>query len=327
MGDVNAEAARIREAITASGVSIYDSLVDRPELFYPTTVLAGWLDASLAGLNLDYPIRTRSKVLKEAVCAALGYQSPPSFKKVQPRFPGQNFDTYVQGSNNLQIWNEEVEATRRYVIIRVDQANTVKAVRVITGEELALLDRTGTLTSKYQAKIRVMPPADLLASIHDTDHVESLIGRGAPVTPIGALFSNLKEIVGTRFKNPGLNQERNRGAMLHALVRERLGGATDSGQFPDFPSELVEIKLQTSPTVDLGLVNPISTDPIAAVPSARHCDVRYAIFFGSVEGGMVLVERLVLVTGEDFSKHFQPFGGLIVNKKRQIPLPNDFFGH
>ena len=67
-----------------------------------------------------------------------------------------------------------------------------------------------------------------------------------------------------RFVNAGFDQERNRGAALHALVCKALGyaGYQDDGQFPDVRHQLLEVKLQTSPTIDLGLVRPDSTEPL-----------------------------------------------------------------
>src|SRR5262245_28487827 len=97
------------------------------------------LNAHLTGISLvGLPLRTRSKVVKAHVCEAMGYPTPLSFQKTQPRFPGQNFDTYIQKSNNLQIWNEEIAPARRYVIIRVSAADKILGVKVVTGETLAV---------------------------------------------------------------------------------------------------------------------------------------------------------------------------------------------
>src|SRR6266567_2064373 len=154
-------------AIAKSGKSIYDSLHDSPEHFFASSDLESILRNSLLGFDLNYPLRTRSKVLKSRICEILGYPVPSSFKKSQPRFPGQDFDTYVQKSNNLQICNEEITPTRRYVIIRVDEASKVVGLRVVTGEILAKLDTTGTLTKKYQASSRAPVVASLLVSQSD----------------------------------------------------------------------------------------------------------------------------------------------------------------
>jgi hypothetical protein len=97
-------------AIRQSGRTIYDPIViGDPTLWIPTPELQVLLDQGLRGISLaGLPLRTRSKVVKERVCDALGYPRPKSFQKTQPRFPGQMFDTYVQKSNNLQVWNEEL---------------------------------------------------------------------------------------------------------------------------------------------------------------------------------------------------------------------------
>jgi hypothetical protein len=63
---------RIVRAIAASGRTIYDSLSDAPRLFLPDRQLESVLQAALQGLSLDYPLRTRSKVLNSKVCEALG---------------------------------------------------------------------------------------------------------------------------------------------------------------------------------------------------------------------------------------------------------------
>ncbi len=107
--------------IAESRLSIYDRIeIGDPDLWIPTSELETLLDEGLKGLSLrGLPLRTRSKVVKQEVCRVLGYPVPGSFKRTQPRFPGQVFDIYVQKSNNLQIWNEEISPTRRYVIIQV----------------------------------------------------------------------------------------------------------------------------------------------------------------------------------------------------------------
>ncbi|MFQ5639932.1 MAG: restriction endonuclease, partial [bacterium] len=122
-----------------------------------------------------------------------------------------------------------------------------------------------------------------------------------------------------------------RGAALHRLVCQCLGYTDyrDHGQFPDVRHQLLEVKLQTSPTIDLGLVCPDSESPLD-VPKIggqqiRHCDVRYALFYGATDGKKVTLTHLFLTTGEKFFTRFPRFQGKVLNKKLQIPLPTDFF--
>ena len=75
----------------------------------------------------------------------------------------------------------------------------------------------------------------------------------------------------------GFDQERNRGAELHKLVCQRLGylDYRDDGQFPDVRHQLLEVKLQSSPTIDLGLVCPDSEEALHVQKiegrQIRHC--------------------------------------------------------
>jgi hypothetical protein len=348
MPNNNKRASRYVEAIRKSGLSIYDPVeIGDPDLWIPTPELESLLNKGLAGISLaGLPLRTRSKVVKERVCQSLGYPIPRSFQKTQPRFPGQLFDTYVQKSNNLQVWNEELASTRRYVIIRVNSEDCITKVKVVTGDSLALLDTTGTLTQKYQARLI---PGDAVAELiaeKDTKRLLPFVHGGldlrsvaSPVNhpkegqllPIVELFERLRSLIGTRFPDRGYDQERNRGAALHRLVCERLGYTDyrDDGQFPDMRHQLLEVKLQTSPTIDLGLVCPDSTEaldvPNIGGKQIRHCDVRYALFYAKREGDDVLLTHLFLTTGEKFFTRFPQFQGKVLNKKLQIPLPDDFF--
>jgi len=339
---------RYVEAIRRSGLSIYDAVeIGDPKLWIPAPELESLLDDGLRGIALaGLPLRTRSKIVKEHVCRTLGYPIPSSFRKTQPRFPGQLFDTYVQKSNNLQVWNEELAPSRRYVLIRVSANDSIARVKVVTGDTLALLDTTGTLTQKYQARcIPGAQVAELITKV-DTELLNPLTSRAVdlkrvatPIShpaagdllPIAELFDRLRVLVGRQFKDSGHDQERNRGAALHRLVCEALGYASyqDDGQFPDVRHQLLEVKLQTSPTIDLGLVTPDSKEPLD-VPKIsgkqiRHCDVRYAIFYARTDGKLVSLTHLFLTTGASFFSRFPQFQGKVLNKKLQIPLPGDFF--
>lgn len=335
-------------AIKARGLSIYDPIsVGDPDYWIPTPELQLLLDEALRGVSLaGLPLRTRSKVVKSRICEAMGYPVPVSFKKTQPRFTGQMFDVYTQKSNNLQVWNEELSASRRYVLIRVSEDDVVTRVKVVTGDTLAILDTTGTLTRKYQARcILGDRPTELIAN-RDTDRIlpfvspKSELGliatpvrhpAAGEILPIENVFERLSSLVGSRFVDAGADQERNRGAALHRLVCSALGYRSyqDDGQFPDVRHQLLEVKLQTSPTIDLGLVTPASVEPLD-VPmidgqQIRHCDVRYGIFCGNVAGGMVEITHFLLSTGQAFFSRFPQFQGKILNAKLQIPLPGDFF--
>jgi hypothetical protein len=257
------------------------------------------------------------------------------------------FDIYTQKSNNLQIWNEELAPTRRYVIIRISANDVIERVKVITGDMLAKLDTTGTLTQKYQARLIPGSNRAELISPEDTDVIRNLVSKREQVElaelnptdnpspgivlPISDVFARLVQMVGLSFKDRGYDQERRRGGDLHAHVCKRLGYSShaDDGRFPDVRQQLLEVKLQTSPTIDLGLVRPDSKDPLD-MPQVnddqiRHCDVRYALFYAVTDGATVTLTHFFLTTGERFFSRFPQFGGKVLNKKLQIPLPANFF--
>lgn len=350
MKDYLVEGLKKVENIRNKGLSIYDEIeVGDNDLWLTSPELSAILNQKLVGKSLDgLPLRTRSKVAKQLTCDALGFLVPSSFIKVQPRFSGLLFDTYVQKSNNLQVWNEELDAERRYVLIRLDENNIICKIKVVTGSDLAILDTTGTLTQKYQARLVPGDNPTELISIVDTDRFPQRfelqegnidLSCDSPIDEpsisklltINQIFKLLKDLVGKSFIDSGRDQERNRGGELHKLVCAALGYKKylDNGQFPDIKHQILEIKLQTSPTIDLGLVSPNSDSNLDIekidAKNIRHCDVRYAIFYAEIINSIVLIKNIYLITGKDFFKRFPQFGGKILNKKIQIPLPKNFF--
>lgn len=333
----------IAEKIKKSNLSLYEKLEETSDLYIPLAELEALLKDGLIGLSLkNLPIRTRSKVLKTKICEIIGYPVPNVFKKTQPRFLSQNFDTYAQKSLNLQIWNEEVDPHRRYALIRINEDDVVTAVRVISGDQLSELDHTGKLTKKFQARLPDLNFSALLSE-KDTDNViewcESTIDNvdSSPTDnpsedemfPIEYIYRKLLPLVGTNLGHLGATQERNRGAELQKIVCRILGYShySDDGQYPDVKNQLLEIKLQTSPTIDLGLHSPNSDEIIIHVGTKtfKDKDVRYAIFAGEIDGNTITITRLFVVTGEEFIDQIPLFGGLVQNSKIQIPLPRDFF--
>lgn len=333
-----------QEKLTAlhnAGIGIYDDLPSM-QYFLTTKELESALNSGLKGISLaGLPNRTRSKVLKTEACKALSMPAPKSFKKCQPRFLNQDFDTYIQKCSNLQIWNEEIAPNRRYAIVQLDQASIVVSVKVVLGKDLALLDKTGTLTQKYQARISTPLSGVEVFSTHDIISVAanaiSLDGvapldppQHETLMPISMLANKLSASIGMTFPYQGVDQERNRGGSLHALVCNLLGYSTfaDDGQFPDIKHQLLEIKLQTSSTIDLGLYSPVdstATEFSIDGHTILHNMVRYAVFSAEVVEDMAQITGVAIGYGIDFYNRFPQFQGNVVNRKLQIPLPSDFF--
>ena len=337
--------------IVRKQLSIHDTInVGDPDLWFTSVELMHLLLTQLLGVSLaGLVLRTRSKRAKALVCETLGYSVPNSFPKTQPRFLGQQFDVYTQKSDNLQIGNQDIDPERRYVLLLLNQDDIICSVRVLTGIELAVYDTTGTLTQKYQARLTIGDNDTELISSTDTSNLTSLISyqpairllNASPISPpdpyqllpIQILFDKLAILVGASVAYVDFTQERNRGAGLHKMVCKALGYATfrDNGQFPDVRHQLLEVKLQTASTIDLGLVCPDSETVLDIEQiegrQIRHCDIQYGIFFGNVIDGQVVLTNFYLTTGEDFFSRFPKFGGKTINRKIQLRLPNRFLRH
>ena len=334
--------------ISDAGLSIYDELPADSEFRISTEELQKLLRKELRGIETEnLPPRTRSKLMKHRLCSAMGYPPPTSFKRTQPRFPGQDLDIYVQQSRNLQIWNEAVKLTRRYAIVIVSPTGVVTNVHVLTGEDLARMDTTGKLTSKYQAILRTAHKTGLLTERDTLPVTGFLLKKGASndlvisddapkrmtFLPIRELYQKLRVVEGMVLDYSGASRERNRGIVLQDAVCNALGHKDyrDNGQFPDLRPQLLEVKLQTSQTIDLGLVMPDSADPLEGLKldgySVTPADIRYAIFDAErIDGYKSLrIKRVFIVTGQEFFKFFDLMKGRGINKKLQIPLPQSFF--
>lgn len=316
--------------------SIYDpAATELTGLFHTPYELELLLRTDLIGRRdlADLPVRTRSKVAKTIACEALGYVPPTNFQKVSPRLRHANVDIYSQQSNNLQIWNQEVDAARRYVIL-ILLDGVISDIKVIAGADLAQYDTTGTLTSNFQANRIHEGSGSSLVSLSDTPDLArlfnpspNLTGPVSPVAPpaagkvldIRTVYDRLLPLVGMSFANPGPTQERNRGMVVHREACALLGLShfADNGQFPDLLSQLLEVKLQLARTVDLGLELPESTTPVASTNGILAvADMRYAILYGERSGVTFAITELVVVTGKDFFKEFEdePFGSVEVDR-------------
>ena len=79
------------------------------------------------------------------------------------------------------------------------------------------------------------------------------------------------------------------------------------------------------PQSTLALFAPTARRASPACPNFNHCDVRYAVFYGTIVPAGVRLDHLILTTGADFFTFFRRFEGNVQNAKLQIPLPAGFF--
>ncbi len=320
-------------------MTIYDTNDIDSENWLNNNELKKLLDIGLIGFQSNTAPRTRSKAYKQKICEVLGCKIETSFKKTQPRFPIQNFDLYIQSSNNLQIWNEVIDLNRRYVIIRIDSMGKYITLKIINGTDLIMFDSTGKLTSKFQAILNIKDIENKLYSKQDTENITqyitysstlnkktlpSSLPRENELLTIDKIYSELLEIIGISFDN--IASDRVRGDKIHEFVSRKLGYETfsDNGQFPDIRNQLLEVKAQASPTIDIGKEDP-KCDRLQEYGDLYFSneDIRYAIIYIEIGETVTTIKNIIMVNGKSFFKVFKPMNG--VNTKIQLPLPKNFF--
>jgi hypothetical protein len=117
-----------------------------------------------------------------------------------------------------------------------------------------------------------------------------------------------------------------RGQALEMLVAEHLGYKMEesellAGGYPDIRNQALEVKVQDSPTVDLGMYAPEFEESVPSCPGMTTFDIRYLIALADKETG--LVEGLVLCPGMRLVEHFSYVSDTIYKCQRSIPM--EFF--
>ena len=341
--------------------------------------------APILGQSIPKVLSTvqKSQWVKFRIIELLGYQRPTGLRikqarQYKPKFIHQLLDIFVQSSHNLQVWNyvpyadtvipgewnEESEYRYRYqdcryLLVIHNSEGVILKTALVSGEQLAEWDTTGTQTIKWQASARrsyrneissqvIVSPVEPLQSKFtgymqqslETKYQYILQEDQNPQSPLikehpdpSYLFTHneiaqvLSTLVGRKFDNPGTGQER---VIAHALEKEIIkalgyqhGHQTDTGDYPDLLHQLIEIKFQLSGTIDLGKHLPTEQSSIEA--SWNKWDItsraiRYVVVFVEQdEQSNFIVDSIVITSGEEFNEYFSICEG--TNFKIQISIP------
>ena len=200
----------------------------------------------------------------------------------------------------------------RFVFLRVDpQTQTISSILVLTPDYIeSRFGRFGKPTIKHQIiippKIRDKalsqnPPGIFCSDTYDlSQHVTEKYA--IPTSPIGdkpilgQLFSLklLREMLVDGLIGEPLDQmaTKNRGQALERLVACLLGYKISDaelleGNFPDIPNQALEVKVQDSPTVDLGRFSPQFEECVPSCSDLTTLDVRYLIALTDAETSIV----------------------------------------
>ncbi len=119
---------------------------------------------------------------------------------------------------------------------------------------------------------------------------------------------------------------KNRGQALERRVLELLGHSLDEknllhGGFPDIPSQLLEVKVQDTQTVDLGRFTPEKEEWILEDLNVSTFDIRYLIALTNPETEKI--EGIILAPGQKLGELFSYVARKSYKCQRSIPM--DFF--
>ncbi|MFX0197986.1 MAG: hypothetical protein ACFFCW_17845 [Candidatus Hodarchaeota archaeon] len=165
-------------------------------------------------------------------------------------------------------------------------------------------------------KIRpVQKPVDFRCrSIHDSPSSDTLL----PLTYIKDVVK--RKLIGSQLA-PGTTK--NRGQALEEKIASSLGytlqpGDLLAGGYPDLRHQALEIKVQDSPTVDLGMYSPEFEEDIPLCEGFKTTTIRYFLAF--TDPATNVIEGGVLCPGQYLGQHFTYVGEKSYNCQRAIPM-------
>ncbi len=151
-------------------------------------------------------------------------------------------------------------------------------------------------------------------SIHDEPSKESLL----PLKKIKELI--IDKVIGHVIQPGGT---KNRGQKLEEIVANALGYTISekellAGGYPDICNQALEVKLQDSPTVDLGKYSPEYEEIVPNCPGFNTRNMRYLIVLTNPKTNYI--EGAVLSSGSKLGKHFTYIAEKSYKCQRSIPM-------
>lgn len=248
--------------------------------------------------------------------------------------------------SNLKLegcWNKEGLNFQdcRYLLVRHNSKGVITNIMIKSGKELKNWDNTGTKTIKWQATIAkhfwetkqiIVGRNDPISEIYcnntmNTDEKNKLIynkdfDKNNPLIKkkpdanylysIYELSELLDPLLNLKVKKLGSGKERIIGQFAEKKVAELLGyrhyTITDTGNHPDLINQLLEVKFQYSPTIDLGQNLPTENDVIKGFEEIdsrlTHRHVRYCLILACEYDDYYEIISIIITSGMDFEKFF-----------------------
>jgi len=289
-----------------------------------------------------------------------GYEIMPPKGKGIPKITREFVDTYIVTSGttyNLQVWNR-IPASKtlliklggnnslkcndvRFIFVRIDIGNSViDSVVILTPEYIeSNFGKFGKPTIKHQLlisskvrkeiyeseeKILFYPDSKKLSYLlkHDFEPPKENMINEPSAQEIFSLQLT-KVLIGEKLDS---GATKNRGQALERRVLDLLGYPSDEkeqlyGGFPDIRNQLLEVKVQDSPTVDLGKFSPEFEEVVIDDLNITTNDVRYLIALTNPD--TEIVEGIIFSPGEKLGEVFSYVSDKSYKCQRSIPI--EFF--
>lgn len=158
--------------------------------------------------------------------------------------------------------------------------------------------------------------ASILNPYLDTSYLDLKSNNIQEIIPLTSIYPIIKDLIGTQLLEQTTKQK---GQELERIVASALGyniPRNMEGGYPDIPNQMLEIKVQDSPTVDLGRYSPQNLENISGIFNTRN--IRYLIALTNSTNNMI--EGFYLGSGANLGKHFSYVSDKSVKYQRGISM-------
>lgn len=259
--------------------------------------------------------------------------------QVWNRFPNTSNDLIRYSNGNDSVKCRDI----RFIFVKIDTVKKVISSIIVATPEYIVkkFGVFGVPTIKYQMIISDIKRNEIIglkdscfykgdtATMlkHTTSNITNLTASISDAPKSGNIMSLdcIKEkvvcsLVGVKLS---VSDTKTKGQSLERIVANLLGYSTEEtlvGGYPDIPNQLLEIKVQDSPTVDLGKYSPSNPVVINEKMGLTTEDIRYLIALTDKDG---LIEGVILSAGAYLGDAFSFVSD--TNYKCQRSIPMSFF--
>lgn len=273
------------------------------------------------------------------------------------KYLAESFIVTTGKSYNLQVWNRIPNSRHllvKYKTGEVIRCQDINCVLVKINIELQKIDsiivaspkyierkfgKFGVPTIKFQAIITNSTRDSITSSatksmiMADTENMKSFLGvsenttlSNIASTPIPGNILPIEEIAKRTISNLigeklDSTDTKNRGQALERKVATLLGYPEDNslvGGYPDIYNQALEVKVQDSPTIDLGKETPANPIVIFENLPITTEDIRYLVALTNPRTSVI--EGVILVPGKELENIFTMVNGTSFKCQRSIPM-------